>query len=204
MSSLDLDDKSRAMVLVAHPDDEIIWMGGTILTHSETSWTIVSLCRRSDPDRAPKFGRVAKHLGARGVILDVEDEGMMNIRESVLIIEESLRQVRGVTSKVFTHVFTHAYNGEYGHPRHKGVHRAVRAMALSGVLKTERLFYFGYEMLDEAFQPSVREEADICLELSKQVYAEKRRIVNEIYGFDKKSFEYKACLRREPFCKALI
>ena len=35
----------QAAVVVAHPDDEILWCGGYILTHPEFHWRIVSLCR---------------------------------------------------------------------------------------------------------------------------------------------------------------
>ena len=41
----------NAVVIVAHPDDETLWAGGTILMHPETHWTILTLCRTSDPDR---------------------------------------------------------------------------------------------------------------------------------------------------------
>ena len=57
---------SRAAVIVAHPDDETLWCGGTILLHPDWAWEVVSLCRASDPDRAPKFGRALDALGACG------------------------------------------------------------------------------------------------------------------------------------------
>ena len=44
----------QAAVIVAHPDDEMLWCGGYILTHPEFHWRIITLCRASDPDRAPK------------------------------------------------------------------------------------------------------------------------------------------------------
>jgi hypothetical protein len=42
-----------ALVIVAHPDDEILWTGGTMLLCPETQWVVVALCRRNDSDRAP-------------------------------------------------------------------------------------------------------------------------------------------------------
>ena len=39
-------------VVVAHPDDETLWAGGTILSHPAWNWYILSLCRISEC-RAP-------------------------------------------------------------------------------------------------------------------------------------------------------
>ncbi|KPK81130.1 MAG: hypothetical protein AMS27_15700 [Bacteroides sp. SM23_62_1] len=56
-----------AAVIVAHPDDETLWAGGTVLAHPLWDWYIITLCRKSDPDRAPKFYRVLEILGAEGI-----------------------------------------------------------------------------------------------------------------------------------------
>ena len=59
--------KSSAIaVIVAHPDDETLWAGGTILMYPEWDWFVVTLCRANDPDRAPKFHRVLEILHAKG------------------------------------------------------------------------------------------------------------------------------------------
>ena len=62
-----------AAILVAHPDDETLWAGGFVLEHAEWDWFIGTLCRASDPDRAPKFARVLERLHARGAMLDMDD-----------------------------------------------------------------------------------------------------------------------------------
>ena len=58
--------RPQAAVVVAHPDDEILWCGGYILNHPEFHWRIVTLCRAEDSDRAPKFSQVLQELGADG------------------------------------------------------------------------------------------------------------------------------------------
>src|SRR4030043_1219539 len=69
--------KKEILVLVAHPDDETIWMGGTLLKYKEkgdSNVTIISLCRKKDTDRAPKFEKVCKLLGADSCfIFDLDD-----------------------------------------------------------------------------------------------------------------------------------
>jgi len=50
------DNKTKSVALiVAHPDDETLWAGGTILSHPAWTFLIVFLSRKSDTDRAPKF-----------------------------------------------------------------------------------------------------------------------------------------------------
>ena len=62
---------SKCVVIVAHPDDETLWAGGTILMNPENQWTIITLCRRDDPDRNPKFYAALKILMNRSRKMDV-------------------------------------------------------------------------------------------------------------------------------------
>ncbi len=184
------------LVVVAHPDDETIWMGGTMLANPQVRWTIVSLCRASDPDRAPKFKRVAKHYGARGYILDAEDEGRMTIRASVPVFDHALALLRG---KKFAYVFSHGYTGEYGHPRHKGVHRAVRSLVQHSHVQAKQIFWFSYELRDHARYATPRRDSPVGVRLPSDIQREKRRIIEELYGFSPQSFESRSCAALETF-----
>src|SRR5574338_1134244 len=67
-------EKTKSVaVIVAHPDDETLWAGGTILTQPARGCFIVTLCRGSDTDRAPKFYRALEALGAEGTMGDLDD-----------------------------------------------------------------------------------------------------------------------------------
>lgn len=202
MTKLSLN-KGAALIVVAHPDDETIWMGGTILKFSakggeNINWTIFSLCRGDDPDRAPKFRKACKFYGARAVMSDLEDEGIMNVRESTPEIEKRIKQEIG--RKRFTYLFTHRYNGEYGHPRHKGANRAVKNLIAENQLRADRVFSFGYTVPPGNDLPLPDENADYEVRLDNAVFNQKKNLIEKIYGFNKDSFEYRSAGFRETFC----
>jgi len=186
-----------ALVVVAHPDDETIWMGGTILSFPATKWTILSLCRGDDSDRAPKFKKITKHYGAFGIISDLEDDGKLNIKESLLEIRKRILKL--LPQKNFDYIFTHAYNGEYGHPRHKGAHQVFKKLVGEKKISAKEIFCFSYELLDRTGLAVPRKKSQYTFKLNPKIFSEKRKIINELYGFKKDSFEYRSSLSYETF-----
>jgi LmbE family N-acetylglucosaminyl deacetylase len=62
-------DKKKARsvaVIVAHPDDETLWAGGTILNHPAWKWFIVCLCRGCNKERSIRFYNALKALKSEG------------------------------------------------------------------------------------------------------------------------------------------
>src|SRR4030043_70388 len=87
-----IEEAKSALVIIAHPDDETIWMGGTIARFKNIEWTIFSLCRQSDPDRAPKFLQVCRYYRAKAIITDLEDDGKLSLVKSVPLIEKLIKK----------------------------------------------------------------------------------------------------------------
>ncbi len=181
----------EALVVVAHPDDETIWMGGTILKNRDWNWTIVSLCRKDDKDRAPKFRKVCRMLGAKSFISDLDDEKMMDIPS-----EEIKKRLRKFAGK-YDHIFTHGKNGEYGHKRHVDVHDAVVEMAEQGEIRCGRLDFFSYVKNGKYCYPS--RNSDRFIKLEANILDKKKNLIEGVYGFDKKSFESICCRAVESF-----
>ncbi|KKW46112.1 MAG: hypothetical protein A3A43_02735 [Candidatus Liptonbacteria bacterium RIFCSPLOWO2_01_FULL_56_20] len=190
-------ERGTALVLVAHPDDETIWMGGTMLRFPHVRWTVMSLCRSGDADRAPKFRRACGRYGARAIISDLEDEGVIGVRASVPAIRSRIR--RAVGARRFTYLFTHGYNGEYGHPRHRGVHRAAKMMLAARTLRAESTFYFAYRFDEKKGSCLPERRAPFIVRLRPAEHRAKKAIVENMYGFSSASFESTSSAAIETF-----
>jgi LmbE family N-acetylglucosaminyl deacetylase len=199
MEQLNIEKGQRALVIVAHPDDETIWMGGAIKIFKGAQWTILCLCRQSDPDRAPKFFKVCRSLGAKAIMADLEDEGKLSIQASIPKIKKII--LENTASQNFDLVFTHGSNGEYGHPRHKSTHLAVVDLYKRGKLRAEKLLFFNYQKISALeFSPlRPKKNCDYILELNQRQFKAKLDLMTEIYGFDRKGIDASYCTNPEGF-----
>jgi LmbE family N-acetylglucosaminyl deacetylase len=189
--------RPRAAVVVAHPDDETLWCGGYILTHPEFLWRIVSLCRAMDADRAPRFRQVLQRFGAAGEMADLDDGPDQKPLPSGQV-EETVARL--LTGNRYDLVLTHGPLGEYTqHRRHAECCRAVVELWRSGAIDSKRLWMFAYEDGGRAYLPHVRQDADRRDVLPDDIWAEKRRLIMDLYGFGPDSWEAETTPRHEGF-----
>ncbi len=192
-----MKEKKEALCIVAHPDDETIWMGGTIMKNKDFNWTIISLCRKNDSDRAPKFKKVCKFYKGKPIISDLEDEKI-----EPLSISKVIKKIKSLLPKYsYDFIFTHGKNGEYGHLRHKEIHKAVKKMIRNKTLKSSNVYYFSYE-LKESKIPYPKIPSDLVSNLNEKEYKDKINLITRVYSFPKDSFEVESCNKIEAFTKS--
>lgn len=186
-------------IIVAHPDDETLWVGGTILSHPSWKCFIICLCRGNDADRAPKFNKALKVLRAEGSMGDLDDgpeQKPLDLKEVELSILNLL------PSRYFDLIITHNPTGEYTkHLRHEEISRAAITLWIGGKLSASELWTFAYEDGNKQYYPRAVESAPGYRALTKRIWSRKYNIITEIYGFEKNSWEAETTPKAESFWK---
>jgi LmbE family N-acetylglucosaminyl deacetylase len=192
------DEKQKSVaIIVAHPDDEILWAGGTILNHPSWVCFIACLCRKDDEDRAPKFYQVLKMLNAEGIMGNLDDAPEQLPLDNKLI-QQTILDLLNKTH--FDLIITHNPTGEYTtHRRHDEVSKAVINLWQQEKVTTDVLWTFAYQDGNKAFFPKADENAPIYKVLSRPIWVKKYNLITQTYGFKRDSWEAQTTPKVEAF-----
>lgn len=189
--------KKTIATIVAHPDDETLWAGGTILQHPSRKIFIACLCRKNDKERALRFYKALKFFKVEGIMGDLDDEpDQLPLDE--IVVEQAILKL--LPNKQYDLVITHDPSGEYTrHLRHEEISKAVITLWRANKINATELWTFAYEDGDKKYYPMPIKTATIQQKLSDSVWRKKYNIIHKIYEFGKDTWEAKTTPKSEAF-----
>jgi len=185
------------LIIVAHPDDETLWAGGTILSNSLWECFIICLSRKNDAERAARFYQALKVLNSEGVMGDLDDGPDQKPLDDTEV-EHTILDL--LPDKHFDLIISHNPSGEYTrHLRHEEVSKAVIRLWQTGRISASELWTFAYDDGNKKYFPLAFEKATIYHVLTSPIWLHKYNIITDIYGFKKDSWEAQTTPRSEAF-----
>ncbi|WCK55278.1 PIG-L family deacetylase [Aneurinibacillus sp. Ricciae_BoGa-3] len=130
------------LMIVAHPDDEMIFGGNELLM--EDGWKVICVTNRDNPVRSKEFSRAMEMVGAEYEMWNYEDGWTHHINRPE--IQRDLE--RAVNERKYERIVTHNLRGEYGHPEHQAL-----AEIMEKIVK-DNLYMFD-QSLDEILPLSI-------------------------------------------------
>ena len=116
----------KALCLVAHPDDCVIFGYSYIHNHPEHDWTIGYLTYTETTSRGAELKQFWQQRGISCVFLGFEDSWQDQERQQFTCWSEAVAQNQcAALAAEYDLVLTHDANGDYGHIHHRLVHAAV-------------------------------------------------------------------------------
>lgn len=116
----------KAICMVAHPDDCVIFGYSYIYNHSDWDWTVAYLTYTADSDRGRELLEFWQRRGVATCFLGYEDNPQ-DYQNNALLTWNPVQALNSVQQQVrgFDIVLTHGSEGDYGHVHHQLVHEAV-------------------------------------------------------------------------------
>lgn len=129
-------------MIVAHPDDEILFGGQELIKTSE--WLVICLTNGNNNKRRQQFCKVMESLSLSAQIWNYPDQPGLSkdnrLAEKLwepFVPEIQSRLSRILSAQDFQQVVTHNRFGEYGHKHHQLTHCLVKE-----IVPPEKLFCF--------------------------------------------------------------
>ena len=117
----------KALCLVAHPDDCVIFAYSYIHNHPQYQWTIGYLTYTAADPRGAEIAAFWQRRSIPTVFLGFEDHWHDNEQQAFTRWSQRTAMTACADlAQSFDLVLTHAADGDYGHIHHKLVHHSVR------------------------------------------------------------------------------
>ena len=117
----------KAIAVVAHPDDCVIFAYSYIYNHPEYAWTICYLTYAEWEPRAQEFRQFWNQRDVTTVFLGYRDDYRDIENKKISFNEAQARQEIGNIIMNYDLVLTHDEHGDYGHLHHVFVNQATNA-----------------------------------------------------------------------------
>ena len=116
----------KALCLVAHPDDCVIFAYSYIHNHPEHVWTIGYLTYTEHDPRGAEMSAFWRRRGIDTIFLGFEDHWHDQEQQQLTCWDLSYAEVKCWNlAKDYDLVLTHDQHGDYGHIHHRVVHDSV-------------------------------------------------------------------------------
>lgn len=166
--------KQRILAVIAHPDDETIFMGGTILSNPSFIWKIMCATYEEDSPRAQEALKAIRYYRAWGIDIEIM---FLGHKDKHKIPDGGIDHVK-LSSQLLDYrswpdiVITHNEKGDYGNNAHISVNQAVMD-----------IFPNAWEILCEEANlfPIVKRDITWEIKLSPVIQERKRQVFVECY-----------------------
>jgi LmbE family N-acetylglucosaminyl deacetylase len=139
LESLDLDNVDNLMI-VAHPDDEALWGGHSLL---QKDYFVVCITNGYNETRSKEFYEVLEKSGDKGIILDYPDKIHNERCDWEFCKTDIIKDLETIISyKEWKTIVTHNEKGEYNHIHHIMTHSFV-VDTCDKLSSSATQFYFG-------------------------------------------------------------
>jgi len=171
-SKIDLD-KVNNLMIVAHPDDEVLFGGAHLL---KDDYLVVCITCGINKTRVHEFQRAMKATNDQFLMLGYPDKVLgirSNWKEEKTLIYKDIYNL--LAMKNWNIIVTHNYNGEYGHQHHIMTNRIVTE-AYNDLNKSDSLYFFG-----QYYTKSKLSKLEIKPERIEDKYLEEKTEILDLY-----------------------
>lgn len=127
--------KFNKIMIVAHPDDELIFGGAELIKNK--GYKVICITNQNNLQRRKEFIALMNDLKQGYEIFDHTDNmNMKNVKEKYKEYVEKI-----LTTNKIEKIVTHNKKGEYGHNFHRAVHNMVNEICVKNKLD-DKLYYF--------------------------------------------------------------